>query len=102
MMAMHSRARFRGDDQYVGRHDLPYQRLLRILALQGDLAGVVALRNDADQFAFFHHHQRADAFFGEHLDRFEHGVIGLHAPECVAVAGTIVEQFGDGFHDAPR
>ena len=57
-------------------HDVGDRRLFGGVALEDDLARVVALGDDPEQFAALHDQQRADTFFGHDLDGLVHGGIG--------------------------
>src|ERR1700733_11570721 len=44
-----------GDEDHGAAHDFGDGRLLRQLALENYLAGIIALRDDAEQLAMLHH-----------------------------------------------
>src|SRR5208282_5281000 len=49
------------NEDHGAGHDLPHQRLLRGVPLENNFAGIVALRQDADQLALGYNQQCADA-----------------------------------------
>ena len=86
------------DTQHTGGHHFPDRRRFGRLAFEYHLAGVVPLRDDADELVVMHHQQRADAFIGHDLERVEDGVVGPDGPDVVALR---VENLPDCFHACP-
>jgi hypothetical protein len=74
-----------GDGDERAGHVLRDESLLGVTALEDDLAGVVALGDDAEQFAAFHHQQRAYALVGHHLNVFIDGGIGGDAEDVIGL-----------------
>src|SRR5579863_3277422 len=60
-----------GDD--VAGHDVRNGGVLGMAALENDLAGVIALRDDANKLTVTHDEQRADRLFGHETDGFVDG-----------------------------
>src|ERR1700733_6722302 len=89
------------------RHDLAHRRVLRGAVLQDHLAGVVALRNDADQGSGRgsrarsgrHHEKRAHMMAGHGFDGLAYRVGGRDPEELVAF---LTQQMTDGLHGNPQ
>src|SRR3984885_15967631 len=89
------------------RHDLAHRRVLGGAVLQDHLAGVIALRNDADEGyggrfgagSGRHHEERAHMVGGHELDGLAYRVGGRDPEELVAF---LTQQMTDGLHGNPQ
>jgi len=62
----------------VPLHDVPDRRCGRGLALEHDIARIVSLGDDADEFLTIHDDQRSDVVLGHFCDRIEHGSVRVN------------------------
>src|SRR5437899_2897979 len=94
-------------NRVLGRHvnhlagqDFLHLRIFRGAALERHLAGVIALGNDAHQFAVLDHEQRADIFVGHQLDGFKHGALGGDGPSRATLVADDFANGANGCHGA--
>ncbi|OMP11039.1 hypothetical protein COLO4_04069 [Corchorus olitorius] len=83
------------DDDRLG-HDLADRGRIGGAPLQGHLARIVALADDAHQFAVAHHRQRPDVLFRHQAQGVEHPGVGGDGVDVLL--GLQGKQLGDGFH----
>src|SRR4029077_9800368 len=89
------------EDHWAG-HDLPHKHLLRGVPFEDHFAGIVALRQYADQPVVGYHKQCADALHRHLLNGLVDGLLGRYRQDPIA-ALALQHRFNcvSDFHEAP-
>ena len=83
----------------MGGEDVPHQGGVGGFALQGHLARVIPLGENAHELVVFDDGQGANVFLGQELNRLKHGGLGRNGPHgCSFVVQNRADSSGCGCH----